>query len=323
MQSKRGELVPIGEVIADLDGPAPALRDGSPPARRSFTVADQMNQLVAASEADADLGFMARLLALCSLPRTNPGNRKEYIRRNGPYTLAMTAGVNNKLPYGNFPRLILAWVCSEAVRTQSRELVLGRSLADFMRTLGVYSSGGGREHTKLRNQMDRLFNAHVSLVYEDKRGKATVNSQIADSTVFWWNPQRPGQPSLWESKIELSEKFFNEIISHPVPLDMNTLKALKRSSLGLDLYLWLVYRTFTLRASQRLTWRQMYRQFGAHPDKASDKFIVRNFRTKCLRELKKIKTAWPELNYSMATGVLILHPSTPAIAPLNQGQLTS
>ena len=323
MQSKRGELVPIGEVSADLAGPAPALRDGSPPARRSFTVADQMNQLVAASEADADLGFMARLLALCSLPRTNPGNRKEYIRRNGPYTLAMTAGVNNKLPYGNFPRLILAWVCSEAVRTQSRELVLGRSLADFMRTLGVYSSGGGREHTKLRNQMDRLFNAHVSLVYEDKRGKATVNSQIADSTVFWWNPQRPGQPSLWESKIELSEKFFNEIISHPVPLDMNTLKALKRSSLGLDLYLWLVYRTFTLRASQRLTWRQMYRQFGAHPDKASDKFIVRNFRTKCLRELKKIKTAWPELNYSMATGVLILHPSTPAIAPLNQGQLTS
>ena len=323
MQSKRGELVPIGGVSADLDGPAPALRDGSPPARRSFTVADQMNQLVAASEADADLGFMARLLALCSLPRTNPGNRKEYIRRNGPYTLAMTAGVNNKLPYGNFPRLILAWVCSEAVRTQSRELVLGRSLADFMRTLGVYSSGGGREHTKLRNQMDRLFNAHVSLVYEDKRGKATVNSQIADSTVFWWNPQRPGQPSLWESKIELSEKFFNEIISHPVPLDMNTLMALKRSSLGLDLYLWLVYRTFTLRASQRLTWRQMYRQFGAHPDKASDKFIVRNFRTKCLHELKKIKTAWPELNYSMATGVLILHPSTPAIAPLNQGQLTS
>ena len=56
---------------------------------------------------------------------------------------------------------------------------------------------------------------------------------------FWWNPQRPNQPSLWESKIELSEKFFNEIIRHPVPIDMNILHALKRSSLGLDLYLWL------------------------------------------------------------------------------------
>ena len=322
MQRKQG-LISVAEALADLPGPVQALRKTTPPVRRGFTVADQVNQLVGASEADADLGFMGRMMALCSLPRTNPGNRFQYKRVNGPYKLIMTATGDTKLPFGNFPRLILAWVSTEAVRTQSRELALGRSLAKFMRELGVYSSGGGREHTKLRNQMERLFNAHVSLVYEDKRGKATVNSQIADSTVFWWNPQRPDQPSLWESKIELSEKFFNEIISHPVPLDMNTLKALKRSSLGLDLYLWLVYRTFTLRASQRLTWRQMYRQFGAHPDKASDKFIVRNFRTKCLRELKKIKTAWPELNYSMATGVLILHPSTPAIAPLNQGQLTS
>ena len=41
--------------------------------------------------------------------------------------------------------------------------------------------------------------------------------------------------------------FFHEITRHPVPLDMNTLTALKRSSLVLDLYLWLTYRTFTLR----------------------------------------------------------------------------
>ena len=128
---------------------------------------------------------------------------------------------------------------------------------------------------------------------------------------------------MWNSKIELGEKFFNEITRHPVPLNMNALNALKRSPLGLDLYLWLVYRTFTLRAPLRLSWRQVYRQFGADPDKASDKFIVRNFRTKCLRELKKIKIAWPELNYATAKGVLILHPSTPAIAPVGQAQLTS
>ena len=65
----------------------------------------------------------------------------------------------------------------------------------------------------------------------------------------------------------------------------------------------------------------MYRQFGVDPAKASDKRTVDAFRTKCLRELKKIKLAWPELNYSTAPGLLILHPSTPAIAPLNQGQL--
>ena len=59
-----------------LDGPVKAIRDASPQAaRHCFTVADQVDQLVGASEADPDRGFMARTMALCSLPRTNPGNR--------------------------------------------------------------------------------------------------------------------------------------------------------------------------------------------------------------------------------------------------------
>ena len=98
-----------------------------------------------------------------------------------------------------------------------------------------------------------------------------------------------------------------------MPLDLNTLTALKRCSLGLDLYLWLVYRTFALRAPLRLSWKQLYCQFGAHPAKSSDKVTVQNFRIKVLRELKKIKLAWPELNYATAPGVLILHPSKPSI----------
>ena len=268
---------------------------------------------------------MARMMALCSLPRTNPGNRLQYKRQNGPFTLYMVAGGGNKLPFGNFPRLLLAWVSTEAVRTQSRELVLGRSLSEFMRALGVYSSSGGRGgvQTRLRNQMNRLFGCTVSLIYEDENGRATVNSLIADRTELWWTPNRPDQAGLWESKIELSEKFFQEIIRHPVPIDINTLTAIKRSTLGLDLYLWLVYRTFALRAPLRLSWRQVYRQFGAHPDNAHDKKTVQNFRIKVLRELKKIKMAWPGLNYTTAPGVLILHPSTPAIAPVDQRQLAS
>ena len=317
MERQRSELVPIASALADLDGPVAAIRETPPPARRGFTVADQVNQLVGASEADPNLGFMGRTMALCSLPRSNPGNRKEYKRVNGPFTLYMVAGGGNKLPFGNLPRLLLAWVSTEAVRTQSRELVLGRSLAEFMRTLGIYHNSGGRGgvQTRLRNQMDRLFSASVQLIYEDEHGKQFIASHIAERGEFWWNERKPDERVLWESKIYLSEPFFNEIIRHPVPLDMNTLTALKRSTLGLDLYLWLVYRTFALRAPLRLSWRQVYRQFGVHPAKASDKRTGDAFRTKVLRELKKIKIAWPELNYTTAKGVLILSPSKPAIAP--------
>ena len=191
MQRQRGELGPIGDALTDLPGPVQPIRDASPQALHHFTQADQVNLLVSASEADADLGFMERMLALCSLPRTNPGNRLQYKRANGPYTLYMTAGGGNKLPYGNLPRLILAWT-------------------------SISTSGSHLSH---------------------------------------------------------------------------------------------------LRPPLRLTWRHLYRQFGTDPTKASDKFIVRNFRQNVLRELKKIKLAWLGLNYATAPGALILLPSTPAILP--------
>ena len=325
MGRKQSSLVPIGNAISGLDdAPRLAIREESPQARHHFTRADQVNQLVGGSEADPDLGFMARLLVLCSLPRTNPGNRHQYKRQNGPYTLYMFAG-RDKLPYGNLPRLLLAWVSTEAVRTQSREISLGRSLSGFMRKLGMEDRSGSPrgDRTRLRNQMKRLFGCSVQLIYEDERVTASMTSPVASRAEFWWNERKPDEPLLFNSKIRLGEDLFNEIINHPVPLDMNTLKALKRSTLGLDLYLWLNYRTFALRAPLRLTWRQVYQQFGAHPDKASDKRTVQNFRSEVLRELKKIKIAWPGLNYSTAPGVLTLHPSIPTIAPLNQGQLTS
>ena len=293
-----------------------ALREYSPQTRHHFTRFDQVEQLVRASEATPDTGFMARLMMLCSLPRTNLGRQLQYKRVNGPYTLIMTVVGQTGLPFGNLSRLLLAWVCTEAVRTQSRELVLGASLSGFMRRLGIKSDSGGdrSERTRLRDQIRRLFNAHIQHAYEDEQVSASVNSPIASRTGFWWNERKPGGLRLWDSRIELGEKFFNEIIRHPVPLDLNILKALKRSSLGIDFYLWLTYRTFTLKRPLRLSWVRLYRQFGVDPGHASGVCTVNNFRTDCLRELKKIKIAWPDLNYATGHGVLILWPSKSAIA---------
>ena len=96
MQRKRDKLVPIGDALTGLDGSPSPIRDATPQARHHYTQADQVDQLVGASEADPDLGFMARLMALCSLPRTNPGNRHQYKRVNGPYKLIMIAGSQNQ-----------------------------------------------------------------------------------------------------------------------------------------------------------------------------------------------------------------------------------
>ena len=86
-----------------------------------------------------------------------------------------------------------------------------------MRKLGMEDRSGSPrgDRTRLRNQMDRLFHSHVQLIYEDEQHKASVSSQVADRTDLWWNPKRPNEPSLWDSKVLLSEAFFNEIITTP------------------------------------------------------------------------------------------------------------
>ena len=155
----------------------------------------------------------------------------------------------------------------------------------------------------------------VSLTFKDATADRFVNSLIADSGEFWWDAKHPSQASLWESKIQLGERFFHEIIANPLPINMKILKAMKRSPLGLDLYLWLTYRMFNLKRPLRLTWRHLYRQFGVDQARSGDKNTVDAFRTDCLRELKKIKDAWPSLHYSTAKGVLMLSPSPPRIPP--------
>ena len=310
--TQRGELVHVGDIPLDAPGVSRTLT-----ARRQahhFTTLDQVMQLVAARDADPEMGFMARLLALCSLPRTNQGKRLQFKRENGPFTLYMTAGAGNKLPYGTLPRLLLAWLCTEAVRTRSRELVLGDSFAAFMRKLVIHNDDG-RTRRRLQEQMRRLFGCMVSLTYKDATADRFVNSLIADSGEYWWDVKQPDQSSLWESKIVLGERFFYEVITNPVPLDMHVLRAVRRSPLGLDLYLWLTYRTFHLKAPLRLTWPQLYRQFGADPARAGDTNTVNAFRTDCLRELGKIQRAWPNLNCRTVKGRLVVAPSRPRIAP--------
>ena len=59
-------FVPLGDMAGAVDLPGSrGLSPATPQARHHFTTLHQVNQLVEASEADADLGFMARLLALC------------------------------------------------------------------------------------------------------------------------------------------------------------------------------------------------------------------------------------------------------------------
>ena len=65
-----------------------------------------------AREAGA-VGFMARALVQATLPHRRVEG-SVFERRNGAFTLTLLAPPRTGLPYGTVPRLLLAWMTTEA-----------------------------------------------------------------------------------------------------------------------------------------------------------------------------------------------------------------
>jgi len=267
-------------------------------------------------QADA-LGFSTRVLVQAGLPHSNPrGNPAAWTRTNGDFSLVVQPRIlpNGKsigYPYGSIPRLILAFICSEVVRTKSREIALGRSLADFMRALHLWNSGGERgDITRVKDQLYRLVNCNIHFYYgnaENLKVTASSSQSIADEYCFWWDRESPDQISLKDSVIVLTEKFHREILAHPVPLDMRILEGLKSSALALDLYTWLTYRVFGLERPQNISWAALQKQMG------SDYADRRDFKRRVKEWLFRLRALWPDLNVDEIDGGLRLRPSRPSV----------
>src|SRR5690606_10803075 len=76
------------------------------------------------------IGYMARVLTQATLPHADP--KAEIFRRsNGALTVSIVDTHGIGLPFGNLPRLLLAWVTTEATRKKERKIFLGDSLNSF------------------------------------------------------------------------------------------------------------------------------------------------------------------------------------------------
>jgi Plasmid encoded RepA protein len=239
------------------------------------------------------LGFMAASLVMTTLPHSKPDGIS-FTRRNGRHTLMMQARIDIGLPYGVIPRLLLAWVCTEAVRTKKRELDLGDSLTDFMSQLDMIPTGGRWGSIKrLREQASRLFTTSISCMYEEDGGMGESGFRLADSHSFWWHTKQPAQKSLFMNAVTLSEKFFEEITNYAVPFDMRALKTLKKSPLAIDLYIWLTYRVSYLHRETLIPWDAFQQKFGgSYPLTAQGRS---DFRQNFITALKKVEVVYPDI----------------------------
>jgi len=237
-------------------------------------------------------GYMARALAQTTLPHSKMKG-SEFSRISGPLTLSILTPSNIGLPYGTIPRLLIAYVASEAVKTMDRKIYLGRCFSDFMSKIG-YTPTGGKQGTirRFKDQAHRLFSSTISCSYvdEEKKINAETGLRIADKHFFWWNEKSPNQTSFFESYVTLTESFFNEITNNPVLIDFEVMKRFKNSAMGLDIYYWLQYIKQYIRSVDTFTWPLIQSQFGANFSRTQD------FKVHFTKQLGKILDYVPDLD---------------------------
>ena len=261
------------------------------------------------------IGFIAKFLVQTTLPhRRQPGS--QYTRTDGRFTLRITDVGGAGLPYGSYPRLILIWMTSEAIRTSSRELELGTSLSRFMAELGLQATGGHwGTIPRFRDQMQRLIGAAISTRWEqDGNGQHLATGEnllLADRFQLWWTPQTVPAVRPTISSIMLSADFFEQLVASPVPLDLRAVRVLKQSPLALDLYAWATRRVSYLERPTLISWEALRRSFGTgYADTPQGRV---KFRARVLDALGRVCRVYSSLRLEIEDDGVLLLPSAPHI----------
>ena len=254
-----------------------------------------------------DIGYTSKLFVQALFPYRKTDEEKRVIETaQGRIVVYADGG----LPYGKYPRLIMAYIITRAVENagklkagkidfeQAVRIPLGHSMNHFLQAIGIHGRGtGGKKGTLsiVREQLLRLADARVTVKEDDgvrARGKHT---QIMDEWDLWFDARDPNQGSFIESYIKLTPQFFQHIIEAPIPIDLAVLRQLTKPR-SMDIYIWLTVKQFWLSKNNRdsylFTWDMMAQSFATKALTSSND--VAHFRTEIKKAITDVVSVWPE-----------------------------
>jgi hypothetical protein len=287
---------------------------------------DVFDALISVRDEEPVPAFLHSALCAMSLPTQRPkDDTKGIIREDGKYLLAINPKpvlqiVNNEpvlrslgLPYGSYPRVVLLYLLSEAVRTQSRDVVLAKSFRAWMQRLGYKSFGGGpRGPMKLiQAQVDRLLACEWQIRW-DQDAKARDDTGFAFKEVKLSNEYAGGltRDGEFVREIRLSEVFFDHLREHAVPLNEVAIRQLKGSSTALDLYTYLAYRLPRIGGDKphSISWDQLAKHLGNEGQ-------MKRFRQTVRDTFDLVSAVYPEARVDLTGSSIKLYGSPPPLAP--------
>jgi hypothetical protein len=268
------------------------------------------------------IGISYTGFCLTSLPHKRLADDQTWEKKGHRVTLWVEPGrmkskgqvVTYGVPYGARARMILLYLQTQAVRTGSREVALGRSMRDWMERMGL--SVGGETARSLREQAGRISACSLKFFWEndtlDAEGWAAgriVNSGLR------FHLSEETQGSLWEDRVVLDELFWKALRDHPVPLQEAAIRELRDRSMSLDLYVWLAWRLHTLNKATPVSWPAIHAQFGTGFRE------LRHFRPRFIEALAAAVAAYPEARVEVGEAGITLNPSRPPIARISPSRV--
>jgi hypothetical protein len=269
------------------------------------------------SDEESGLGFIYSGWAQCALPHRRLADDAPWQVASDRVRLVIQPGLrpvgdegvleNVGVPFGAHGRLILLFLQTEALRTNSREVELGASLRAWMKRIGIQP--GGSAFRSVRDQAERISRCRLTFhIQGSGRTSALVNQSVVDRALFIEDgDDTQGRLSLEVAK--LSEGYFEQLQKHPVPIEEAAIAALSNNSAGIYAYIWLAYRLHVLKEDRFVTWKALKAQFGT-----SYKEMF-HFKSKFPKAIELAMAVYPKANVTITAEGVILKPSPPPVAP--------
>lgn len=266
------------------------------------------------SDEDGDVGFVYSGWAQAALPHRRLPDDHTWQIQTEKVTLLVEPGrrivegrpVLVGVPYGSRARLIMLYLQTEALRTGSREIELGRSLRAWLARMGI--PHGGKSIKEVREQAERISRCRLTFHIQQGGRAGLINQHIVDTALFL-DSDDPAQGSLFLETARLSETFFEQLQRHPVPIEEAAIRAINNNSMALDIYCWLAYRLHVLPGARSVSWKALHAQFGGGFGRLD------HFRPRFLENLALALAVYRDARVEVGTKGLSLEPSRPPVPP--------
>jgi hypothetical protein len=262
------------------------------------------------ADEESRFGITHAGFAMTSLPhkRIEEGLWKRDGHRT---TLLVESGRNRNgslvgVPYGSIARLILLYLQTEAVRSNTPEVELGRSMKSWMGRMSLTT--GGKTYQLVTEQARRISACRLTFFTDRENGaESRHNGAFVQDAITFASPTDDDQPSLWQDRVRLDPGFWRSLREHPVPVREEAIKAIGTRSLAIDVYIWLAYRLHSLSRPTPVGWAAIHAQFGAGFR------VARQIKPTFAEALALALAVYPEARVDADQHGLVLHPSPPTV----------